>query len=71
MIVKFVTDSGPSTLVVPARTVPVRVVSSSTETTSSASVKPSATGVTPIVRLEVSVVTPSVTVYVATGTGPL
>ena len=47
-------------------------VSSSALTASSASVKPSFTGVTVIVSVEVSSVPdPSVTVYVATGTGPL
>ena len=67
----WVTLIGPSTLVVPVSTLPVNVVSSLTLTVSLASLKPSVTGVTLIVSVEVSVLTPSVTVYVATGTGPL
>ncbi|MNF70536.1 hypothetical protein D3C84_524470 [compost metagenome] len=62
-MVKFTTLTGPSTLVVSARTLPVRAVSSRVEWFSLASVKLSSTGVTLMFSVEVSLVPePSVTV---------
>ena len=66
-----VTLTGPSTLVVPIRTEPVRGESSLTATSSSPSTTPSATGVTLSVKVADWASTPSVIEYVATGTGPL
>ena len=60
--VKVVTVTAPSTLLVPVSTLPVWLASSAPLTTSLASVKPSATGGTVIVRVEVSVLEPSVIV---------
>ncbi|MNP67807.1 hypothetical protein D3C76_1636790 [compost metagenome] len=62
-MVKLTTLTGPSTLLVPVRTLPVRAVSSRVETVSLASAKLSLTGVTLIFRVEVSLdPEPSVTV---------
>ncbi|MNW16021.1 hypothetical protein D3C71_2147200 [compost metagenome] len=62
-MVKFTTLTGPSTLLVPVRTLPVRAASSRVETVSLASVKLSSTGVTLMVRVEVTLLPePSVTV---------
>ncbi|MNO08404.1 hypothetical protein D3C81_2310290 [compost metagenome] len=62
-MVKLTTLTGPSTLLVPVRTLPVRAVSSRVETVSLASAKLSLTGVTLIFRVEVSFgPEPSVTV---------
>ncbi|MNG40993.1 hypothetical protein PS893_03585 [Pseudomonas fluorescens] len=62
-MVKFTTLTGPSTLEVPLRTLPVTAVSSWVETVSLASVKLSSTGVTLMVRVEVTLLPePSVTV---------
>ncbi|MNI86134.1 hypothetical protein D3C73_1431980 [compost metagenome] len=62
-MVKLTTLTGPSTLLVPVRTLPVTAVSSRVETVSLASVKLSSTGVTLMFRVEVSSVPePSVTV---------
>jgi hypothetical protein len=57
-----VTLTDPSTLLVPVRTEPARAVSSLTLTVSSASAKPSVTGATLIVNVDVSLLVPSVTV---------
>ncbi|MNF70539.1 hypothetical protein D3C84_524500 [compost metagenome] len=71
-MVKLSTLTGPSTLLVPLRTLPVTAVSSRVETVSLASVKLSLTGVTLIFRTEVSLLPePSVTVYLTAGTEPL
>ncbi|VVP15949.1 hypothetical protein PS893_03582 [Pseudomonas fluorescens] len=62
-MVKFTTLTGPSTLEVPVNTLPVKAVSSRVETVSLASVKLSLTGVTLMVRVEVTLLPePSVTV---------
>ena len=61
-MLKPVTVTGPSTLVVPLSTEPVSVVSSFTLTFSSASVKGSSTGVTFSVRVAVALALPSLTV---------
>ncbi|MNN80319.1 hypothetical protein D3C81_1970440 [compost metagenome] len=62
-MVKFTTLTGPSTLLVPVRTLPVTAVSSAVLTLSLMSVKLSSTGVTLMFRVEVSSVPePSVTV---------
>ncbi|MNL74186.1 hypothetical protein D3C87_1997760 [compost metagenome] len=62
-MLKFTTLTGPSTLEVPVRTLPVTAVSSLVVTVSLMSVKPSSTGVTLMFRVEVSSVPePSVTV---------
>ncbi|MNR34080.1 hypothetical protein D3C85_1518200 [compost metagenome] len=62
-MVKFTTLTGPSTLLVPVRTLPVTAVSSAVVTLSLMSVKLSSTGVTLMFRVEVSSVPePSVTV---------
>ncbi|VVM42731.1 hypothetical protein PS647_00387 [Pseudomonas fluorescens] len=58
-MVKFTTLTGPSTLEVPLRTLPVTAVSSLVVTLSLRSLKLSSTGVTLIFRVEVE---PSVTV---------
>ncbi|MNR57669.1 hypothetical protein D3C85_1784990 [compost metagenome] len=58
-MVKFTTLTGPSTLLVPVRTLPVTAVSSLVLTLSLRSLKLSSTGVTLMVRVEVE---PSVTV---------
>src|SRR6478609_7904199 len=68
---KLVTVTAPSTLVVPVRTLLVSGVSSAVVTDSLASVNASSTGVTAIVSVDVSVLEPSLVMYVATGTGPL
>ncbi|MNI94334.1 hypothetical protein D3C73_1524200 [compost metagenome] len=61
--VKLTTLTGPSTLEVPVRMLPVTAVSSWVETVSLASVKLSSTGVTLMVRVEVTLLPePSVTV---------
>ncbi|MNP48547.1 hypothetical protein D3C76_1426760 [compost metagenome] len=57
--VKLTTLTGPSTLLVPVRTLPVTAVSSLVVTLSLRSLKLSSTGVTLMVRVEVE---PSVTV---------
>ncbi|MNP34246.1 hypothetical protein D3C76_1275220 [compost metagenome] len=62
-MVKLTTLTGPSTLLVSERTLPVRAVSSRVDTVSLASLKLSFTGVTLIFRVEVSLgPEPSVTV---------
>ncbi|VVP16032.1 hypothetical protein PS893_03586 [Pseudomonas fluorescens] len=62
-MVKFTTLTGPSTLLVPVRTLPVTAVSSLVVTLSLRSVKLSSTGVTLMVRVEVTLLPePSVTV---------
>ncbi|VVP59275.1 hypothetical protein PS843_05949 [Pseudomonas fluorescens] len=62
-MVKFTTLTGPSTLLVPVRTLPVTAVSSLVLTVSLRSVKLSSTGVTLMVRVEVTLLPePSVTV---------
>ncbi|VVN49434.1 hypothetical protein PS647_06327 [Pseudomonas fluorescens] len=62
-MVKFTTLTGPSTLLVPVRTLPVTAVSSLVVTVSLMSVKLSSTGVTLMVRVEVTLLPePSVTV---------
>ncbi|MNC73197.1 hypothetical protein D3C75_1243560 [compost metagenome] len=62
-MVKFTTLTGPSTLLVPVRTLPVTAVSSAVVTLSLRSVKLSSTGVTLMVRVEVTLLPePSVTV---------
>ncbi|MCY1176371.1 hypothetical protein D3C76_1548120 [compost metagenome] len=62
-MVKFTTLTGPSTLLVPVRTLPVTAVSSLVLTLSLRSVKLSSTGVTLMVRVEVTLLPePSVTV---------
>ncbi|MNT69199.1 hypothetical protein D3C72_2075040 [compost metagenome] len=62
-MVKFTTLTGPSTLLVPVRTLPVTAVSSLVVTLSLMSVKLSSTGVTLMVRVEVTLLPePSVTV---------
>ncbi|MNI12735.1 hypothetical protein D3C73_659290 [compost metagenome] len=62
-MVKLTTLTGPSTLLVPLRTLPVRAVSSRVDTVSLTSVKLSSTGVTLMFRVEVSFgPEPSVTV---------
>ncbi|MNC56322.1 hypothetical protein D3C75_1059080 [compost metagenome] len=58
-MVKLTTLTGPSTLLVPVRTLPVTAVSSLVVTLSLRSLKLSSTGVTLMVRVEVE---PSVTV---------
>ncbi|MNY46312.1 hypothetical protein D3C86_1814810 [compost metagenome] len=61
--VKLTTLTGPSTLLVPVRTLPVTAVSSLVVTVSLMSVKLSSTGVTLMVRVEVTLLPePSVTV---------
>ncbi|VVP57024.1 hypothetical protein PS893_05787 [Pseudomonas fluorescens] len=62
-MVKFTTLTGPSTLLVPVRTLPVTAVSSAVLTLSLRSLKLSSTGVTLMVRVEVTLLPePSVTV---------
>ncbi|MNP34245.1 hypothetical protein D3C76_1275210 [compost metagenome] len=62
-MVKLTTLTGPSTLLVPVRTLPLRAVSSGVDSVSLASAKLSLTGVTLMFRVEVSSVPePSVTV---------
>ncbi|MNG39394.1 hypothetical protein D3C84_1274600 [compost metagenome] len=62
-MVKLTTLTGPSTLLVPVRTLPVTAVSSAVVTVSLMSVKLSSTGVTLMVRVEVTLLPePSVTV---------
>ncbi|MNE97161.1 hypothetical protein PS893_05804 [Pseudomonas fluorescens] len=62
-MVKLTTLTGPSTLLVPVRTLPVTAVSSLVVTFSLRSVKLSSTGVTLMVRVEVTLLPePSVTV---------
>ncbi|MNH48007.1 hypothetical protein D3C79_1115480 [compost metagenome] len=62
-MLKLTTLTGPSTLEVPLRTLPLRAVSSGVDTVSLASLKLSFTGVTLIFRVEVSLgPEPSVTV---------
>ncbi|VVP59075.1 hypothetical protein PS843_05931 [Pseudomonas fluorescens] len=62
-MVKLTTLTGPSTLLVPVRTLPVTAVSSLVVTLSLRSVKLSSTGVTLMVRVEVTLLPePSVTV---------
>ncbi|MNR68847.1 hypothetical protein D3C85_1936770 [compost metagenome] len=62
-MVKLTTLTGPSTLLVPVRTLPVTAVSSAVVTVSLRSVKLSSTGVTLMVRVEVTLLPePSVTV---------
>ncbi|VVN46624.1 hypothetical protein PS673_05799 [Pseudomonas fluorescens] len=62
-MLKFTTLTGPSTLLVPVRTLPVTAVSSAVVTVSLRSVKLSSTGVTLMVRVEVTLLPePSVTV---------
>ncbi|VVN46700.1 hypothetical protein PS673_05805 [Pseudomonas fluorescens] len=62
-MVKFTTLTGPSTLLVPVRTLPVTAVSSAVLTLSLMSLKLSSTGVTLMVRVEVTLLPePSVTV---------
>ncbi|MCY1558309.1 hypothetical protein D9M68_952310 [compost metagenome] len=62
-MVKLTTLTGPSTLLVPVRTLPVTAVSSAVVTLSLRSVKLSSTGVTLMVRVEVTLLPePSVTV---------
>ncbi|VVN46607.1 hypothetical protein PS673_05806 [Pseudomonas fluorescens] len=62
-MVKFTTLTGPSTLLVPVRTLPVTAVSSLVVTLSLRSLKLSSTGVTLMVRVEVTLLPePSVTV---------
>ncbi|MNC74466.1 hypothetical protein D3C81_2184690 [compost metagenome] len=62
-MVKLTTLTGPSTLLVPVRTLPVTAVSSLVVTLSLMSVKLSSTGVTLMVRVEVTLLPePSVTV---------
>ncbi|MNC79534.1 hypothetical protein D3C75_1320380 [compost metagenome] len=62
-MVKLTTLTGPSTLLVPVRTLPVTAVSSAVVTVSLRSVKLSSTGVTLMFRLEVTLLPePSVTV---------
>ncbi|MNF70540.1 hypothetical protein D3C84_524510 [compost metagenome] len=62
-MLKLSTLTGPSTLLVPVRTLPVRTVSSGVETISLASENLSLTGVTLMFSVEVSLVPePSVTV---------
>ncbi|MNP79766.1 hypothetical protein D3C76_1776850 [compost metagenome] len=62
-MVKLTTLTGPSTLLVPVRTLPVTAVSSAVLTLSLMSVKLSSTGVTLMVRVEVTLLPePSVTV---------
>ncbi|MNC72317.1 hypothetical protein D3C75_1233510 [compost metagenome] len=62
-MVKFTTLTGPSTLLVPVRTLPVTAVSSLVVTLSLRSLKLSLTGVTLMVRVEVTLLPePSVTV---------
>ncbi|VVP15992.1 hypothetical protein PS893_03584 [Pseudomonas fluorescens] len=53
-MVKFTTLTGPSTLLVPVRTLPVTAVSSLVVTLSLRSLKLSSTGVTLMVRVEVT-----------------
>ncbi|MMZ67179.1 hypothetical protein D1872_297340 [compost metagenome] len=63
LMVKFTTLTGPSTLLVPVRTLPVTAVSSLVVTLSLRSLKLSSTGVTLMVRVEVTLLPePSVTV---------
>ncbi|MNJ03867.1 hypothetical protein D3C73_1643710 [compost metagenome] len=62
-MLKLTTLTGPSTLEVPLRTLPLRAVSSRVDTVSLASLKLSFTGVTLMFRVEVSLgPEPSVTV---------
>ncbi|MCY1188810.1 hypothetical protein D9M73_299780 [compost metagenome] len=62
-MVKLTTLTGPSTLEVPVNTLPVTAVSSAVVTLSLRSVKLSSTGVTLMVRVEVTLLPePSVTV---------
>ncbi|MOA61989.1 hypothetical protein D3C78_1872720 [compost metagenome] len=62
-MVKLTTLTGPSTLLVPVRTLPVTAVSSLVVTVSLRSVKLSSTGVTLMFRVEVTLLPePSVTV---------
>ncbi|MNR59054.1 hypothetical protein D3C85_1802190 [compost metagenome] len=62
-MVKLTTLTGPSTLLVPVRTLPVTAVSSAVVTLSLRSLKLSSTGVTLMVRVEVTLLPePSVTV---------
>ncbi|MNO08283.1 hypothetical protein D3C81_2308590 [compost metagenome] len=62
-MVKLTTLTGPSTLLVPVRTLPVKAVSSLVVTVSLRSVKLSSTGVTLMFRVEVTLLPePSVTV---------
>ncbi|MNG39654.1 hypothetical protein D3C84_1278400 [compost metagenome] len=62
-MVKLTTVTGPSTLEVPVRTLPLRAVSSRVESVSLASLKLSSTGVTLMFRVEMSLgPEPSVTV---------
>ncbi|MNU07450.1 hypothetical protein D3C72_2530500 [compost metagenome] len=62
-MVKLTTLTGPSTLEVPVNTLPVTAVSSAVLTLSLRSVKLSSTGVTLMVRVEVTLLPePSVTV---------
>ncbi|MNG35344.1 hypothetical protein D3C84_1220550 [compost metagenome] len=62
-MVKLTTLTGPSTLLVPVRTLPVTAVSSAVVTVSLRSLKLSSTGVTLMVRVEVTLLPePSVTV---------
>ncbi|MNN59764.1 hypothetical protein D3C81_1749050 [compost metagenome] len=62
-MVKLTTLTGPSTLLVPVRTLPLTGASSWVETVSLRSVKLSSTGVTSMFRVEVTLLPePSVTV---------
>ncbi|MNR46084.1 hypothetical protein D3C85_1650080 [compost metagenome] len=61
-MLKPVTRTSPSTLLVPPSTLPSRVVSSATLTVSLPSLKSSVTGVTLMLRVELSLLTPSLTV---------
>ncbi|MNO03160.1 hypothetical protein D3C81_2237830 [compost metagenome] len=66
-MVKLTTLTGPSTLLVPVRTLPLKAVSSRVETVSLASVKLSLTGVTLMFS---ELLEPVLVVYVTCGTLP-
>ena len=66
-MLKPVTRTAPSTLLVPVSTLPASTVSSATLTVSLPSVKPSVTGVTLMLRVELL---PVLVVYATVGTVP-